>query len=176
MFECAFGELDLEDSGGGPQAANNRNTVPVAQVIDKGTCKCALHKVLMSQSDKDRAILDSLCYLTAQNCGRMMSGNLSNIAVTAPPYMRKARELLLSLAPQGFTMSLSTCYNYTDSYRQGSAQAKRHHANRAVNASLSLRNPPWIVVDQLVVNLHWSTANVNRTVDTCQETCSYNHI
>ncbi len=46
MLECAFGELDLQDGGGGPQAANNWNTVPVAQVIDKVTCECALHKVL----------------------------------------------------------------------------------------------------------------------------------
>lgn len=40
--------------------------------------------------------------------------------------MKKAREILLSLSPQAFQISLSSCYNYTENYRKGSAQAKRH--------------------------------------------------
>ena len=44
--------------------------------------------------------------------------------------MQQAREVLLSMAPQGFSISLSACYNYTENYRQGSAQAKRHHAGK----------------------------------------------
>lgn len=43
--------------------------------------------------------------------------------------MRQAREILPSMAPEGFNISLSACYNYTENYRQGSAQAKRHHSS-----------------------------------------------
>ena len=79
--------------------------------------------------------------------------------------MKRAREILLSLSPQGFTISLSSCYNYTNNYRRGSLQAKRHHAEKLVNADLSLKKPPRIGVPQIVVNLHWTTANVNLMVD-----------
>ena len=83
--------------------------------------------------------------------------------------MQQAREVLLSMAPQGFSISLSACYNYTENYRQGSAQAKRHHAGKEVNASISLRKPPRTGVQQLVINLHWSTCNVNYHIDTCNK-------
>ena len=53
--------------------------------------------------------------------------------------MQQAREILLSMAPAGFTISLSSCYNYTDNFREGSIQAKRHHARRGVNATISLK-------------------------------------
>ena len=53
--------------------------------------------------------------------------------------MKKAREILLSLAPAGFSISLSACYNYTENYREGSLQAKRHHAGKGVNAQISLK-------------------------------------
>ena len=82
--------------------------------------------------------------------------------------MQQAREVLLSMAPQGFSISLSACYNYTENYRQGSAQAKRH-AGKEVNASISLRKPPRTGVQQLVINLHWSTCNVYYHIDTCNK-------
>ena len=81
--------------------------------------------------------------------------------------MKAAREILLSLAPSSFKISLSSCYNYTDNYRRGSRQAQQHHHGREVNAPLSLKKPPRTGVEQLVVNLHWSTANVNLYVDSC---------
>ena len=40
--------------------------------------------------------------------------------------MKGARKILLSLAPRGFSISLSSCYNYTQNYSQGSIQAKQH--------------------------------------------------
>ena len=83
--------------------------------------------------------------------------------------MRKAREILLSFAPHGFHISLSACYNYTENFKSGTAQAKRHHEGRNVNAHLSLKNPPRTGVEQLVVNLHWSTANVNLLIDGTQD-------
>ena len=83
--------------------------------------------------------------------------------------MKRAREILLSMAPKGFTISLSTCYNYTENYRERSAQAERHHAGRGVNAPISLGKPPRTGVEQFVINLHWSTANVNLIVDACQD-------
>ena len=83
--------------------------------------------------------------------------------------MKRAREILLSVAPNGFSISLSTCYNYTENYRERSAQSKRHHAGRGVNAPISLGKPPRTGVQQLVINLHWSTANVNLIVDASQK-------
>ena len=83
--------------------------------------------------------------------------------------MKAAREILLSLAPSPFKISLSSCYNYTDNYRRGSRQAIQHHHGRDVNALLSLKKPPCTGVEQLVVNLHWTTANVNLYVDRCHD-------
>ena len=82
--------------------------------------------------------------------------------------MRQAREIVLACAPSNFTVSLSSCYNYTENYRQNSHEAKRHHAGKNINANVSLHRPPRdaVVDDKLVVNLHWSTCNVNYTVDT----------
>ena len=34
--------------------------------------------------------------------------------------MKAARDILLSLSPNTFKISLSSCYNYTDNYRKGS--------------------------------------------------------
>lgn len=79
--------------------------------------------------------------------------------------MRHARETILALAPEGFKISLFTCFNYTKNYREGTYQARRHHSGRGINACLSLHKPPRIGVEQFVINLHWSTQNVNLTLD-----------
>jgi len=51
-------------------------------------------------------------------------------------------------------------------YREGTyPQAKRHHPGRGVNACLSLHKPSGTGEEQLVVNLHWSTQNVNLSPD-----------
>ena len=81
--------------------------------------------------------------------------------------MKQAREILLAVAPKGFSISLSSCFNYTENFRKGTIQSKQHHAGKGVNAPLSLRKPPRTGVEQLVVNLHWTTANVNLIVDSC---------
>ena len=83
--------------------------------------------------------------------------------------MKAAREVLLSLAPSSFKISLSSCYNYTDNYRRGSRQAHQHHHGRDVNVPLSLKKPPRTGMEQLVVNLHWTTANINLYVDRCHD-------
>ena len=85
--------------------------------------------------------------------------------------MKKAREII-SLAPPNFSISLSACYNYTDNYRSGSLQAERHHAGKGVNAQISLKMPPRTGVEKLVVNLYWSTANVNHIVDYAEKKSS----
>ena len=59
-------------------------------------------------------------------------------------------------------------------------QAKWHHEGRWVNTPLSLKTPPWTGAEQLVVNLYWSTANVNLIVDGgqiphCIQRCQGNH-
>ncbi|CAB3980263.1 Hypothetical predicted protein [Paramuricea clavata] len=76
-------------------------------------------------------------------------------------FMRQAREILLSVAPPKFSIALSTCYNYTESYKQGTYSAKRHHSGKNINARVSLKQPPRIGAFKNVVNLHWSTKNVN---------------
>ena len=82
--------------------------------------------------------------------------------------MKHARESLLAMTPEGFSISLSACYNYTESYRQGSAQAVRHHSGRHVNAALSLKKKR-TGVQEVVVNLHWLTCNINYIIDTSQK-------
>ena len=83
--------------------------------------------------------------------------------------MKHAREALLSLSPNGFSISLSSCYNYTQNYKAGTAQAKRHHDGQDINACISLHNAPRIGVSKLVPNLHWSSANVSSILDSAAE-------
>ena len=75
--------------------------------------------------------------------------------------MPKAREILLKAAPPGFTISLSSCYNYTNSYKSTSRQAKQHHHGLGINANICLKRPSRTLVSKVVANLHWSTKNVN---------------
>ena len=84
--------------------------------------------------------------------------------------MIDARELLLSLAPHaGFTISLSSCYNYTQNFRQGTRQALRHHEGVGVNANVSLKPPSHTAVEHQVVNLHWSSSNVVSIIDSFRD-------
>ena len=46
--------------------------------------------------------------------------------------MKDARETVLALAPEGFKIRLSSCFNYTQNYREGT------HSGRNINACLSL--------------------------------------
>ena len=48
--------------------------------------------------------------------------------------MKEARQMILSLGLPGFSISLSSCYNNTQNYREGSIQSKRHHSGQGVNA------------------------------------------
>ena len=69
---------------------------------------------------------------------------------------------MLATAPSGFTFS---CYNYTENYREGSIQAKRHHCGKDINAALSPSKLPRTGVKEIAINLHWSTCNVNSIID-----------
>ena len=86
-------------------------------------------------------------------------------------FMRQAREILLKVAPPGFAISLASCYNYTESYKENTYSAKRHHAGKDVNARIALKCPPRTGVFKQVINLHWSTKNVNLLVENCM-TCN----
>ena len=88
-------------------------------------------------------------------------------------FMREAREMLLKIAPPGFGISLSSCYNYTESYKEKTYSAKRHHAGKDVNARIALKCPPRTGVFKQVINLHWTTKNVNLLVESCM-TCESN--
>ena len=75
--------------------------------------------------------------------------------------MPAARKILLEAAPPGFRISLSSCYNYTESYQINSRQAVQHHHGRGINANISLKRQSRTLVSKLVPNLHWTTKNVN---------------
>ena len=80
--------------------------------------------------------------------------------------MADARLALLSLAPENFSISLSTCYNYTQNFRKGTREAKRHHEGRGINACVSLHKAPDTApIKALVIDVHWSSANVNAILD-----------
>ena len=57
---------------------------------------------------------------------RLTTGTLYR-AVDNVTTMKAARDIILSLAPSSFKISLSSCYNYTENYRKGSRQAIQHH-------------------------------------------------
>ena len=80
-------------------------------------------------------------------------------------FMRQALEIVNSISPPSFNISLSSCFNYTMTYKRNTASAKCHHHGKDVNANISLHNPPKTQVKNLVVNLHYSTANVNYICD-----------
>jgi hypothetical protein len=74
--------------------------------------------------------------------------------------MRDARETILALAPKEFNISLSSCFNYTENYK-GTYQA---NSGKGINACISLHKPPPVGVEKFVVNLWWSTHNVNLSI------------
>jgi hypothetical protein len=88
-------------------------------------------------------------------------------------FMRQAREILLKVSPPGFGISLSSCYNYTESYKENTYSAKCHHAGKDVNARIALKCTPRTRVFKQVINLHWTTKNVNLLVESCM-TCESN--
>ena len=57
-------------------------------------------------------------------------------------FMRQACEIIDNISPPSFSISLSSCYNYTMTYKKNSSAAKRHHHGMDVNEKLSLHRPP----------------------------------
>jgi hypothetical protein len=80
-------------------------------------------------------------------------------------FMWQAHEIINTLSPPSFNISLSSCYNYTMTHKKNSAAVKRHHHRMNVNAKVSLHKVPHTIVNKLVVNLHYSSANVNYICD-----------
>ncbi|XP_035697939.1 uncharacterized protein LOC118431000 isoform X1 [Branchiostoma floridae] len=64
--------------------------------------------------------------------------------------MIQCREALLCspIRPPDFTISRSSCYNYTQNYRVNSRSAKDHHHGRGINARVSLHAPPRVGIPQ----------------------------
>ena len=87
--------------------------------------------------------------------------------------MHQAREILLKVAPPGFGISLASCYNYTESYKENTYSSKCHHAGKDVNMRIALKYPPRTGVFKQVINLHWTKNNVNLLVKSCM-TCESN--
>ena len=84
-------------------------------------------------------------------------------------FMWQARDILLNVCPPGLGISLSSCYNYTESYKKKTHAAKRHHAGKNINAQISLQCPPRTNVIKHVVSLHWTTKNVNLILESTNE-------
>ena len=78
-------------------------------------------------------------------------------AVDSHTIMQNERETILASAPERFSISLASCFNYTQNYHEGTYQAKRHHFGKGINACLSLHNPWTTGVEHFVINLHWSS-------------------
>ena len=80
--------------------------------------------------------------------------------------MRDAHLALLSLAPEDFSIGLSTCYNYTQNFRKRMLEAKRHHESRGIDACVLLHKAPDTApTKDLVIDVHWSSSNVNAIPD-----------
>ena len=78
--------------------------------------------------------------------------------------MKDAREAIMALAPEDFSICLSTCFNYTQNYRKGTYEARRHHEGKAINAWIhkALDTAP---IKDLVINIHWTCTNVSFILD-----------
>ena len=74
--------------------------------------------------------------------------------------MAKARQIILAVAPPGFQRSLSACYNYTQNFKSGTYEARRHHEGKGVNANISLHKIPRIGSVKSVVNVHYAAKGV----------------
>ena len=114
--------------------------------------KVVLEEIFNYGSEEMMGGLESHPRLTTDIMYRSRDNNL---------FMRQAREILLKVSPPGLGISLSSCYNYTESYKVKTNAAKRHYVGRNINARISLRCPPRTKVLKNVVNLHWTTKNVN---------------
>ena len=87
--------------------------------------------------------------------------------------MVDARLALLSLAPEDFSISLSRCYNYTQNFRKGTHEARRHHEGLGIDACVSLHKAPGTApIKNSVVNVHWSSTNVNAILDEADQSPS----
>ena len=82
--------------------------------------------------------------------------------------MRHVKELLATVKPN-FQISTSCLYTYTMNYRQGTAQAKRHHHGRNINANVSLHVAPNTSENISPINAHWSSSHINYLVDSASD-------
>ncbi|KAL9977066.1 hypothetical protein ACROYT_G014430 [Oculina patagonica] len=70
-----------------------------------------------------------------------LTGTVLYQAADSNTVMRQARENSLALAPEGFSISLSLCFNYTQNYREGTYQANRHHSEAPASPLVKM----WLV-------------------------------
>ena len=58
-------------------------------------------------------------------------------AADSKTIMKDARETVLALAPNEFNISLSSCFDYTQSYKEDTYQAMRCHSRRGIKELLA---------------------------------------
>ena len=85
--------------------------------------------------------------------------------------MKRGRDIALSMALTGFLYhSVRVTITPKITVKEVlKPQAKRHRCGRGVNAAICRKRPPRTGVEELVVNLHWSTCNVNSIMDQHKE-------
>ena len=80
---------------------------------DEFTELCQVLEGIFTAGDKNiEGGLASHSQLTTETMYRSAVNNL---------FMHQAREILLQVAPPNFSISLSSCFNYTDSYKENSS-------------------------------------------------------
>ena len=79
--------------------------------------------------------------------------------------MNDARQAILALAPDDFTTSLSSCFNYTQNFLKDILEARRHREERGV-----LLASPFIRLQipqssKTIINIRWTSSKVNYVLD-----------
>ena len=82
--------------------------------------------------------------------------------------MQQVKEGLNTIKPE-FVVSTSCLYTYSNNYKKGTIQAKRHHHGKDVNANVSLHKAPNTSEKVHPLNAHWTSAHVNYLVDSAAE-------
>lgn len=80
--------------------------------------------------------------------------------------IKDGKEAILVLAPDDFTISLSTCFNYTQNFRKRQTRSKTSSRRSGSKCLLFLHEAPDTApIKEKVINIHWTLSNVNYVLD-----------
>ena len=97
---------------------------------------------------------------------RLTEGTLYRAADNATT-MKAARELLLASAPKDVLQYqlVNMLQLHHELQIWNPCKAQQHHEGKDINAAISLQPIPRIGVHQMSLNIHWTSANVNYSLD-----------